>query len=81
MAERYGSLAGTVNKKFATKEHGEKYEKYIIVCSVANPDPGCGAFLIPGFGIRDGKKIRIREMNIPYHFSESLETVFIAKIT
>jgi hypothetical protein len=24
MAERYGSLAGTVNKKFATKERGEK---------------------------------------------------------
>jgi hypothetical protein len=27
MAERYGSLAGTVNKKFATKERGEKNKK------------------------------------------------------
>jgi hypothetical protein len=26
----------------------------IFVTSVADPDPGSGAFLTPGFGIRDG---------------------------
>jgi hypothetical protein len=36
MAERYGSLAGTVNKKFATKERWEKHEKIqnnLLECS------------------------------------------------
>ncbi len=40
-------------------------------------DPGSGAFLTPGSGIRDGKKTRIR---IPDHISESLETIFCVKI-
>jgi len=41
-------------------------------------DPGSYAFLVfltPGSGIRDGKKSG-SGMNIPDHFSESLETVF-----
>jgi hypothetical protein len=33
---------------------------------------GSGAFLTPGSRIRDGLKIKI----IPYHISESLETIF-----
>jgi hypothetical protein len=47
----------------------------IITGSVA--DPGSGAFLTPGSWIRDGKKPG-SGMNIPDHFSESLETVFRA---
>jgi hypothetical protein len=31
-----------------------------FLCSVADPDPGFGVFLTPGFRIRDGKKIKIR---------------------
>jgi hypothetical protein len=58
--------------------------------SVANPDLVSGAFLTPGSGIRDGKKSGSgmeknpdpgSGMNIPDHFSESLETVFRAKNT
>jgi hypothetical protein len=48
-----------------------------IVHSVA--DPGTGAFLAPGseIRIRDGKKIGSGSgMNIPYHISDSLETIF-----
>jgi hypothetical protein len=36
-------------------------------CSVADPNPGSGAFLTPGSGI-------------PEHISESLETIFRVKI-
>ena len=45
--------------------------------SVADPDPGSGAFFGPGSGIRDGKKSGsgIRNEH-PRSFSESLETVF-----
>ncbi len=48
--------------------------------SVADPDPGSGAFLIPGSGIRDGLKIKIliRDPD-PDHISESLETYFGSK--
>jgi hypothetical protein len=47
--------------------------------SVADPNPGSGASLTPGSGIRDGGKKSGSGMNIPDHFSESLETVFMAK--
>jgi hypothetical protein len=39
-------------------------------CSVADPDPGSGAFKTTGSG-----------MNIPDHISESLETIFWIKNT
>jgi hypothetical protein len=32
-----------------------------LTFNVADPDPGSGAFLTPGSGIRDGYKIRIRD--------------------
>ncbi len=48
--------------------------------SVADPDPGSGAFLTPGSGT--GKKSRSGSgMNNPYNISESLETIFWAKKT
>jgi hypothetical protein len=34
---------------------------HIVFFSVADPDPGSGAFLTPGSGIRYGLKIRIRD--------------------
>jgi hypothetical protein len=48
--------------------------------SVANQNPGSGAFLIPGSGM--GKKSRSGfGMKIPDHISESLETIFWVKNT
>ncbi len=57
----------------------QKQRSYNIF-SVA--DPGSDALLTPGsgYGIRDKKKFR-SWMNIPDHFSESLETVFWVKNT
>ncbi len=52
--------------------------------SVADPDPGSGAFLTSGSGM--GKKIRNPDprsgswMNNPDHIFESLETIFWVKI-
>ena len=45
--------------------------------SVADPDPGSGAFLTPGSGsgIRDGEKSE-SGMNIPNRIYESLKTIF-----
>ncbi len=56
--------------------------------TVADLDPGSGAFLNPRSGIRDGYKIRIRDtdpgsgsgINNTGHISESLETIFLVKI-
>jgi hypothetical protein len=50
----------------------------LLVTSVADPDPGSGAFL--PLGIRDPgwEKIRIRiGMNNPDHISESLKNDFL----
>ena len=48
-----------------------------VAGSVADPDPGSIAFLSSGSGVRDGKNPDLGSgMNIPDHFSESLETVF-----
>ncbi len=47
--------------------------------SVADPDPGSGAFLTPGSGM--SKKSGFGSgMNNPDHISESLETIFWVKI-
>jgi hypothetical protein len=47
-----------------------------VFSSVADPDPG------PGAWIRDGKKSRSGSgMNIPDHISESIETIFWGKHT
>jgi hypothetical protein len=44
---------------------------------VLDPDPGSGAFLIPGSRIRDGQKSGSGSgMNNPDHISECLETIF-----
>ena len=46
-----------------------------------DPDPGSGAFLTPGSGIRDGYKSGFGSgMNNPNHSSASLETIFWVKI-
>jgi hypothetical protein len=51
------------------------FKKY----SVADPDPGPGAFLTPGSGM--GKKSGSGSWkNNPDHISESLETIFRVKI-
>jgi hypothetical protein len=48
--------------------------------SVADPDPGSGAFLTPGSGIQDEQKTRIRiRDDKPNHISESSETIFELK--
>ncbi len=44
-------------------------------CSVADPDPGSGAFLIPASGVRDPGWVKIK-IRILDHVSESLETIF-----
>ncbi len=51
--------------------------------SVVDPDPGYGAFLTLGNGICDEEKNADpgSVMNIPDHFSESLETVFRVRNT
>jgi hypothetical protein len=50
-----------------------------VAFSVADPDPGSGAFLTTGSGIRDGKKPG-SGMNNSYHISESLKTIFWVEI-
>jgi hypothetical protein len=52
----------------------------VSIGRIADPDPGSGAFLTPGSGIRDGKKSG-SWMNIPDHISESLEPVSRTKNT
>ncbi len=55
-----------------------KFYRYLIRNSVADPDPGHGAFFTPGSGM--GKKlISGSGMNIPDHISESLETISLVK--
>jgi hypothetical protein len=50
--------------------------------NVADTDPGSDAFLILGSGIRDGKKfVSGSGIRGEHPRSESLETVFRAKIT
>jgi hypothetical protein len=52
----------------------------MYITSVANPDPGSGAFLTPGSGM--GNKFGSgTRMNIEDHFSKSLETVCWVKNT
>jgi hypothetical protein len=47
----------------------------VLICSVADPDLGSGAFLTPGSGM--GKKSGSGSgMNLLNHISESLETIF-----
>jgi hypothetical protein len=48
------------------------------LCSVADQDPGSGAFLTPGSGM--GKRSG-SGMNIPDNISENLETIFWVKKT
>ncbi len=49
--------------------------KNTLIVSVANPDPGSGAFLTPGSGM--GRKSASRSgMNNPDHIFKSLETIF-----
>jgi hypothetical protein len=48
-----------------------------VVASVADPDPGSGAFLTPGSGMVGKKSGPGSGMNHPDHISESLETIFL----
>jgi hypothetical protein len=41
---------------------------YIMVISVADPDPGSGAFFTPGSGSMMGKKIKIRIRELRNNF-------------
>jgi hypothetical protein len=51
----------------------------MVICSVADPDPGSNAFLTPGSGM--GKKSGSGSgMNNPDHISESLKHFFGVKI-
>jgi hypothetical protein len=52
---------------------------FLLVTSVEDPNPGSGAFLTFGSGIRNGKNPD-SGMNISDHISESLETIFWVKI-
>jgi hypothetical protein len=51
----------------------------IVGTSVADPDPGSGAFLTPGSGIRDGQKvsIRIRDEQSGSYFLELRNHFFV----
>ncbi len=52
------------------------------ITSVADPDQGSGAFLISGSGwVKNHDPDPRFRMNIPDHFSESLETIFWVKYT
>jgi hypothetical protein len=57
---------------------------YYLLISVANPDPGFGAFLTPGSGMgketQDPDPETVSGMNNPDHISESLEPIFWVKI-
>ncbi len=52
---------------------------FTAAASVADPDPGSGAFLAPGSGMGN-KSGSGSGMNNPDHISESLETFFWIKI-
>jgi hypothetical protein len=53
----------------------------MIYTSVADPDPGSGAFLTPGTGMGNkSAPVSGSGMNSPDHISESLETIFWVKI-
>jgi hypothetical protein len=51
---------------------------YGVIYSVADPNPGSGAFLTPGSGM---EKKSGSGVNIPDQFSESVEKIFEAKNT
>jgi hypothetical protein len=58
----------------ATASDGPSSQSGLLQSSVADPDPGSGAFLTLGSGM--GKKSG-SGMNNPDHISESLETIFL----
>jgi hypothetical protein len=51
------------------------FRLFALLCSVADPDPGSGAFLTPGSGIRDPGWVKSQDpdpgsgMNNPDHIS------------
>jgi hypothetical protein len=62
--------------------YGTDRKELSLLChkesSVVDPDPGSGAFLIPGSGM--GKKSKSGSwMNVLNHISKSLETMFWVK--
>jgi hypothetical protein len=75
--ENYSSKKATVDQRV-----------FLLKTSVADPDPGSGAFLTPGSGIRNTGWVKNQDpypdpgsgMNNPDHISESLETMFWVKI-
>jgi hypothetical protein len=63
----------------------------VLRIRIRTPDPGTGAFLTPGYGIRDqGSEMGKNQdpdpksgsgMNNPAQVSESLETIFLVKFS
>jgi hypothetical protein len=76
-AEQGETNAGGATQDLHTR--GEAQGIRLLLISVADPDPGSGAFLIPGSGM--GKKSGSGSgMKNPEHISESFETIFWVKI-
>jgi hypothetical protein len=74
-----GLIQDTLNLLEPTEETLHR-QKTPFCCSVADSDPGSGAFLTPESGIQNGKKTRSGSgMNNPVHISESLKTIFWVK--
>ncbi len=64
-------------------QFGRRDGQSVTLVSVADPDPGSGAFLTPGSGIRDPGWVESQHpdpgsgMNNPDHIFQSLETIFL----
>jgi hypothetical protein len=72
-SEDFSYRTGTANRTVFLKSL--LYIMTGIENSVAEPDPGSGAFLTPGSGFR----IRFYGSRIPNHIFESLVTIFLVK--
>ncbi len=76
--ERQRFLCKQVDGRIEFQELG--YTGIQRILSVADPDPGSGAFLIPGSGIRN-RFVRIPHLGSQTHIFGSLVTIFWVKGT
>ncbi len=75
------------NKKYIPSEVAffNPIECTVLQASAADPDPGSGVFVTPGFRIRDRewKKVQVQDpgsgINIPDLIFENLVSVFLVK--